>query len=476
MSELTKISRPQINFVPATYKCNSYGSHIEYSSYDPQTASLQRYRIRLRQFKKSMTASAFRAAVNQMILNINAQLMAYSKSMYNMPPVFHAETIVFPPMDEQEDRYCVPASFQVVSPLPKPAYQKPLATPRKPKPAPKPKKNDRKSVKMVDVLTRFEEEKKLELKPTTLHSYSAFCHQLSAWIKKNKPDYTASDFSQVDAVEYMEFVYSGGNSTGKKVGAPKFEESKVTARTYNNNLKLARCFFSWAIEKCYATENPFAKIRVKKEDVKERTLIPIEDRKKIYEYFMQNRPEMCIVMQLVYVSLLRPIEITRVRVRQINFADHCIEMPNTQTKNGKYRVGRMDEALEALLRKHIAGADPDDYLFADKIWRYGKEPMNNHTFGNTWLAMRKELELPASYQLYSLRDCGVNNMLEAGISPLDTMQAAGHSDLSMTTRYANHENKKLVQTLNEKAPSLFGEIKSPEGKTPPSSDETSHAH
>lgn len=471
MAQLLNISRPVLNFIPAAYKANKHGCYIEYASLDPCSNSLKHFRIRLGKLKKNTNAVAFRIAVQQMILNINSQLMA-NHTMMSMPAVEYQDLKVFPKIEEQMECYGLPVAIQVPSAAklaaPTRLEDAVISTMEKPE--------NRKEVLLVEVLKRYEDDKSVELKHTTLNSYLTFCRQLTEWVEIHMPKCTANNFNQEAAVKYMEFVYAGGNSRGKKVGAPKRKANNVTPTTYNNNLKMARTIFAWAVEKCYATENPFTKIKVKREEPKQRELIPVEDRIRIYNYFKEHRPEMCIVMQLVYVSLLRPIEITRVRVRQVNFAEHCIEMPNTQTKNGKARVGRMDEALEALLRKHVAGADPDDYLFANKIWKCGKEPMNNHTFANVWLAMRIELKLPASYQLYSLRDSGVNNLLEAGVSAIDTMQAAGHSDLSMTTRYANHENKKLVQTLNEKAPSLFGEIKSPEGKTPPSSDETSHAH
>ena len=81
--------------------------------------------------------------------------------------------------------------------------------------------------------------------------------------------------------------------------------------------------------------------------------------------------------------------------------------------------------------------------------------MSQHSFTNTWIDMRDEMKLPKEYQLYSLRDSGINSMLEEGIPALDVMQAAGHSDLSMTTRYGNHKNPNLIKKLNNAAPSMI---------------------
>ncbi len=91
-------------------------------------------------------------------------------------------------------------------------------------------------------------------------------------------------------------------------------------------------------------------------------------------------------------------------------------------------------------------------MFANKQWTCGNVSMASHTYGNVWREMRDRLKLPKEYQLYSLRDTGINNMLKAGIDPLTVMQATDHHELSMTTRYANHADPNLIRTLTELAP------------------------
>lgn len=78
----------------------------------------------------------------------------------------------------------------------------------------------------------------------------------------------------------------------------------------------------------------------------------------------------------------------------------------------------------------------------------------SHSFTLVWAEMRESLSLPETYQLYSLRDSGINSMLKANVNDLDVMQAAGHSDLKMTTRYANHIDSNLINRLNEQAPAF----------------------
>lgn len=396
----------------AELKHNSKGWYIEYYQMNTLIGQHERVRIMMnRERKHCKSLAEFKVRANTFLLQINNQLAAGFTTPQSSYHAYGGTSL-----DDTGDnvRYYTP---------------------------------------LEQVLDLYENDRKQDVKPSTLRSYSAFCKQFKQWLHKNYPAMASSMFTKVHANIYMEFVKAGNNSKGKKLVRKKINEDHVSARTYNNYIKMARAFFGWAIEKSYARVNPFEHFKPKKEADKERTLIPKADRDKIVAYFREHNPAFIIVMQLVYKSLLRPIEITRVKVNQLNFKDHCIEMRCTQTKNGRSRNSRMDEDLETLLKAHIRGAKPDDFLFAGRSWMPGqKHVISSHTFTTAWERMRNDIKLPKEYQLYSLRDSGINNLLIAGANNLDVMQAAGHRDLSMTTRYANHIDKDMIKRINEVAP------------------------
>ena len=399
-------------YVPAELKHNSKGWYIEYYKMNPIINSFERVRLMMnRERKRCKNLTEFKLQTSAIILQINNQLAAGFINVQQNMPAYGFGTQDSVPGDNV--RYYTPLE------------------------------------KVIDL---YEADRSQELKETTMRSYSCFCKQFKQWLHTNYPTMSASQFTQVQASQYMEFVLEGNNSKGKTQVRKKIRDDRVSPRTYNNNIKLARALFSWAIEKSYVRVNPFEKLKTKKEQGKDRTIIPKQARDRIVAYFREHNPAFIIVMQLVYKSLLRPVEITRVKVEQLNFAAHCIEMRGTQTKNGKGRNSRMDKDLETLLRNHIRGAKPDDYLFSGRTWSPGKVAMASHSMTLVWDRMRDALKLPKEYQLYSLRDSGINNLLVAGANDLDVVQIAGHSDLSMTFRYANHIDENLISRINKIAP------------------------
>lgn len=420
-------------YLPAVLKENTNGWHIEYYAMNEITRKLERKRVKLnRERKKSRTFMEFRSIATEMIMQINCQLAA-GWSPFAVQPT---------------QQLCMLPSYQV-QPTPPPAFMQSPAN----KHEPKKQEVDDGSIPMLLMLDKFIQSKSRDLTENTLRSYKSFCNGLRKWLKENHPDLRSNEFTKRFAVEYMDYVLEGNNAFNKKQ-LRKHDDGSVCNSTYNNNLKQGRALFSWAVEKCYCTENPFESIKVKREEKKSRVLIPAEWRSKIREYFEKNNPQYLIICELVHTSLIRPAEISRLQVKMINLEEGYIQLPSDITKNHKERRARLSAELKRMLAEHIDGAQESDYLFADQCWRCGKKPISSHTYGKKWEAMRKVVKLPSEMQLYSLRDTGINGMLKAGIDPLSVMQAADHHDLSMTTRYANHADPELFRKLNELAPSF----------------------
>lgn len=286
------------------------------------------------------------------------------------------------------------------------------------------------------VIGEYIKEKTSELRPDTMRSYRSFCKVLGEWVAANCPKAQVGIFNKVLAVRFMDYLQN---------------EKGLAGRSYNNRLKQGRAFFSWCVEKCYAKENPFALIRTKREETKKRILIPADTRARIVEYFRERNPNYLILCRLVFNSLVRPKEVWRLKIADIHLDEGYIYVTEDESKTHYSRVATLTPELAADIGRMVAGAKPSMYLFGPGYSPNAK-PIRYQNFREDWTRMRKALRLPEEMQLYSLRDTGINEMLKGGIDPLTVMQHADHHDLSMTTRYANHVDPRLVETIRAKAP------------------------
>lgn len=98
-----------------------------------------------------------------------------------------------------------------------------------------------------------------ECRQTTLVQYGSVTDIWLRWCEDNgHAQKYSGTFLHLEAVRYMDDVMALGNRH----------------RSYNNTLKVMKAFFQWAMEHCYAKENPFAGIKTLKKEKKIRILVP----------------------------------------------------------------------------------------------------------------------------------------------------------------------------------------------------------
>lgn len=298
-------------------------------------------------------------------------------------------------------------------------------------------KDSRLNAPLTAVLNEFLQEKEKELRTNTMRSYRSFVMILTTWMEKKHLSIVTGRFNRVLAISYMDYIY---------------KERNVSARTYNNQLKMARCAFNWLQEKCYITENPFEHIKTKAKQQKKRILIPPDVRQQIIEHLQKKQSNFLIVCELVYSSLIRPKEIKLIKLEHIHLDEHYIEIPGTNAKNHHTRISALSPELEIRLRALKLDTYPKSYYLFGTSLTPSAQHCGDVRFSKEWIKIRNELNLPKEMQLYGLRDSGINNMLKSGIDNLTVMQHAGHSSLDMTAIYANHVDPKLIETIYERAP------------------------
>lgn len=292
-------------------------------------------------------------------------------------------------------------------------------------------------VPLTEAIDAYIDEKRQELRPDTLRSYSSICHTLQRWLESALPQCKCGHFNRLHAIRYLEDY------------AVKRD---VNPRSWNNQLKGCRALFSWLLQKCYIKENPFETIKPKREPPKHRVLIPVDVRERIAAYYEQHNPYMLTVCELVFTSLIRPKEIGNIRIGDINLEERYIRISPENAKTHNERFCALSPQLIERLRPISEQQLPSSYYLFGEKYAPAKVKIAAARFRKDWDKMRTALKLPQEMQLYSLRDTGINNMLKAGIDPLTVMQHADHHDLTMTTRYANHADPKLIDKISGEAP------------------------
>lgn len=289
---------------------------------------------------------------------------------------------------------------------------------------------------LVDVVPKFVADAEKNLRPATVRCYRSITKYLMDFVQERCPHIPAAQFGKVQAVDFMEW---------------QEQRRELRSRSYNNIVKGASVLFGWLVDKMYCTENPFLSVKRKRVDVKTRTVIPEEARKQIEAYWLVHNPRYLLVCLLVYNALIRPKEICMLRVEDV-FLDERYILVRSEVAKTHYerRAALSDRLIEILQAMDLASYRPTDYLVGVG-YKVGPKMMLDSRLRKDWSVMRRELGLPTEYQLYSLRDSGITGLLDAGVPARTVMLAADHHDLSITTTYASHADRELIDKLNKNA-------------------------
>ena len=220
-----------------------------------------------------------------------------------------------------------------------------------------------------------------------------------------------------------------------------YYERNNSPRTHNNYLSFIHTLCEFLVRKEFLKANPAKFFQKKKEKKKRREGVPADVRNQICDYLKKNKNlGMLTVVQIIYFQLIRRTELTKVKVSDINLKKKFIHIRPEVAKNGKERWICILDGFMPVLVDHLKKANNGDFLFSNNEFMPGRERLSPKKVSDQWDRMRKHLGFKKTYQLYSLKDSGITDMLLAGIPSVKVRDHAGHSTVSMTEKYTPRNN------------------------------------
>lgn len=187
-------------------------------------------------------------------------------------------------------------------------------------------------------------------------------------------------------------------------------------------------------EKQYVESNPVAKIKALSVDGKIRSEISHKDLIKLRNHLQTTNPHFLLLCQFLYYTLIRPGELSNIKLKDIHLKEQKVYIASTISKNRTDgMVGLNDALIKAMIDLNIFSYDNDCYLFG-KDFKPSPEKGNSRSYRNYFKKIRQELKFPDSYQLYSMKDSGIHDLANAeGI--VIARDQARHADISTTNKY-----------------------------------------
>lgn len=242
----------------------------------------------------------------------------------------------------------------------------------------------------------------------------------------------------------------------------ELRESGLKPSTCDRHLVLIRYIFNLAVEWEQLEATPAARIKLFREDNKCERYLNEEETRRLLRVLQtdSNRPVALALLFLLSTGARRG-EALKARWCDIDVANRVWRIPAENSKSKKPRAIPLNSSALKVLQELGAPKSTEQSLF---ISDYNGRPLRCIT--HAWFRMREKAGLE-DVRMHDLRHSFASYLVNSGRSLYEVQQILGHSDPSVTMRYA-HLSSQALQGAADSAAIFIGDISfAPEGRELP---------
>ena len=282
-------------------------------------------------------------------------------------------------------------------------------------------------MKLIEGLEIAFELKKYESRRKTTLDYSSLITRfIKYWTDLGNVNTELNNFNKQDAFRYLDHILL---------------KQKVLPVTRNNYLTRMKALFYVLVDREYITNNPFAGIKLIKITQKKRRVFSSAETSIICNFLKDKDNGLLLAISLCYYCALRPAELRRLKIEDIDLRTGMITLDGRQTKNKNLACITMPNHLIDFLKEIRINKYPLEYFVFGTGLRPMTVPCGANAISDRHRAVLKQL---AEYKLltdikdktfYSWKDTAARDMIEEGINAAALMKHFRHSSLETTQKY-----------------------------------------
>jgi integrase len=220
--------------------------------------------------------------------------------------------------------------------------------------------------------------------------------------------------------------------------------------TRNNYLTWLKAIFGSMVKRGYLPKNPAQGIKKITQQQTRTIAISPEHLKEIIQLIKEQDTETYIFCLFIFYTFVRPIELRRIKVGQVNLEQNKMVIYGNQSKNKKTEYVMIPDPLKRILvETKFLERNPDEPLFSDhRDLQYSR-----NKYSTLFSRVVKENGFPKEYTLYCLKHTGVVEYYKKGCGIKFIKEQCRHSNLAMTDKYLKSlglfENEEIIKNAPE---------------------------
>ena len=268
--------------------------------------------------------------------------------------------------------------------------------------------------------------KKNQISGRSHKDYEYTTNAVVKWAKENRPKLkTINQFDKKAALDYLNAVLL-----------------RSSARNRNNYRLNLSSLFQVLEDNEIIASNPIKKIAALRSIPKRNKSYTTQEHKKIFEYLKQEDPILLLYIKFVSYNFLRPVEVCRLKIKDINLEDKTIQF---KAKNSPLKTKLIPKKIIDEL-PDLSKLDPEFYLFTPiKIggeWNATDTNKSNFFSKRYKTIVKDHFNLDKDQTLYSFRHTFITVLYQSllkGSSPhaakSELMNITGHASMDALEKY-----------------------------------------
>jgi integrase len=230
------------------------------------------------------------------------------------------------------------------------------------------------------------------------------------------------------------------------------ESRGVSNSTWNNYRECIKRCMKELVEREIIPSNPCDGIKRLPTKPSRYPFFNDDQQKKLEAWMKAKEPILYRFTRFLYHGFIRPIEVKRIKVNDINLKSRIIMIWSQNNKNKKQQPVIITEGLYKVLVDMEVGKLPGNWYLFGRSMEPGPEPCKTkHKFGKIHRRMLDELKLyDGELQMYDWKHTGVCRAFDAKVDIVSIMHQCRHHSLDQTYTYLRALGRVIQEDLKGK--------------------------
>lgn len=285
-----------------------------------------------------------------------------------------------------------------------------------------------------DCIDKVLKHKKLHLSETSIKPYTSNIENFRRYLeKRNLTNHKPDEINKRHIMDYLDF---------------RTFNDKISGRTRNNLLIDIKTLFSTMIDLDLIKENPAIRIKKVKQITEKNEYFQPNDLERLNEWLEVNNEYLLYFTKFIFHAFLRPVEICRLQIKDIDLVNMVIELPASKTKAGVAQSVKIMNVLKPYIENMNLHLYPKDYYLFSAYKKPSLKPTTRDYFTDKFNKAKKALGFGKNHTMYGLKHTGICLLLQNGASELDVKKYSRHASEAFQS-YIRYYNMQQPKDLSE---------------------------